>query len=80
MAAIAARPADRHPITLAPALNTVAERVDVSGDLMTGGHRELHTGPLVIDEQRIGVADAAGLHRYPHPAGSRFGQCLVNHG
>ena len=50
MPAIAARPADRHPITMSPTLHTVAERVDPPGDLMTWSHRELHTGPLAVDE------------------------------
>ena len=76
MLAIAARPADRHPFTLAPALHTLAERVDAPGDLVTRRERELQTRPLAVDEDRIGVADATSLHGDPHSAGSRIGQVL----
>jgi hypothetical protein len=78
MAAIAARPADRHPFTLAPAHHTLAERVDMPRDLMTGSHRKPHTRPLVIDKQRIGVADAARFHGDPHTARSRVGQSAID--
>jgi hypothetical protein len=78
MPAMAARPADRHPFTLAPTLHTLADRVDVPGDLMPRRDRKLQTRPLVVDKNRIGVADAAGLHRDPHSAGSRIGQSAID--
>jgi hypothetical protein len=51
--AIAARPTDRHPITLGPVLHAVADGVDVPGDLMARGYREMQTWPLAVDEDRI---------------------------
>ena len=78
--AMAARPADRHAFTLAPTLHTLAKRVDAPGDLVTRGDRELQTRQLVVDENRIGVADAAGLHGDPHSAGCRIGQCSIDKG
>jgi hypothetical protein len=74
------RPADRHAFTLAPTLHTLAKRVDTPGDLVTGGDRELQTRQYVVDENRIGVADAAGFHRDPHTAGCRIGQCSIDKG
>src|SRR4029077_16645491 len=78
MPAMAPRPADRHPFTLAPTLHPLADRVDVPGDLMPGRDRELQTRPLVVDKNRIGVAETAGLHRDPHSAGSRIGQGAID--
>jgi hypothetical protein len=78
--AIAARRADRHAFTLAPTLHTLAQRVDAPGDLVTRRERELQTRPLAVDEDRIGVADAASLHGDPHSAGCRIGQCSIDKG
>ncbi len=78
MPAMAARPADRHAITHAPALHTLADHVDVPGDLVTGRDRELQSRPVVVDEHRIGVADAARLHSDSHSAGSRIGQGAID--
>ena len=79
MPAMATRPADRHPFTLAPTLHTRTERVDAPGDLVTGRNRESQArGKLVFDEDRIGVADAAGIDGDPHGAGCRIGQCSID--
>src|SRR6185312_4099580 len=78
--AIAARRADRHAVTLAPTLHALAQRVDTPGDLVTRRERELQTRPLAVDEDRIGVADAASFHGDPHSAGRRVGQCSIDKG
>ena len=76
--AIPAGPADNNPITHAPIPNTRAQCIDVPGDLVAGGHRKLHTGPLAIDKQRVGVTDAAGLHGDAHAAGPGFDHCAID--
>jgi hypothetical protein len=45
---------------------------------MARGYRELQTWPLAVDEDRIGVADAAGLHRDTHLAWPGVGQWSVD--
>jgi hypothetical protein len=63
-----------------PITHLLTERIDAPGDLVAGGHRKLHTGPQVIDEERVGVADAAGLHRDANAARPGFGHCVIDEG
>jgi hypothetical protein len=61
-----------------PVLDAVSNGVDVTGDFMTRRDRKLYAWPFTVNEQRIGVADAARLHGDPHIAGLRFRYNLVD--
>ncbi|MDT5127199.1 MAG: hypothetical protein QOH54_2843 [Mycobacterium sp.] len=78
-AAVTSRPAHRHPITRMPTLDTVANGIDMAGDFMTRRDRRPYAWPVAVDEQRIGVADAACLHGDPHVAGSRFCESPIDY-
>ncbi|MDT7763785.1 MAG: hypothetical protein QOC63_3205 [Mycobacterium sp.] len=61
-----------------PVLDAVSNGVDVTGNFMTRRDRKLYAWPFTVNEQRIGMTDAARLHRNPHIAGLRFRQNPVD--
>jgi hypothetical protein len=61
-----------------PTLDAIANGIDVAGDFMARRDRKPCAWPFTVNEQRIGVADAARLHRDPHVAGPRFSENPVD--
>ena len=70
--AIAAVPADAHPLARLPAGDAGADRVDHPGHLMAGNPRVLNSREQPLLRERIAVADAASLHLDPHRPGTRL--------
>src|SRR5260370_31504075 len=78
--AVASRPPDRDPITDLPPQHTVAQRIDVAGDLMARGHRENQTRLMAGHKLRVCVAHTARLHRDPDLPGIRIFKGAVHQG
>ena len=72
IAAVAAVPADAHPLARLPSGDAGADRVDHPGHLMAGDARVLDSREEPLLGDRIAVADAAGLHPDPHRPGTRL--------
>jgi hypothetical protein len=77
-AAVAAEPADRHPLPGRPAVDVVADVVDAAGDLVTGDQGELHVREGGVDERRVGAAHAAGLDGDADLASAGLGQFALD--
>jgi hypothetical protein len=59
--AVSAEPADAHPLADLPAVDGVAERGDLPGDLVAGDDRVADTGEAALLGEHVAVADAAGV-------------------
>lgn len=57
--AVAADPADRHPLADSPRVGVITDSRDVAGDLVTGRQGKLQSGQVAVDEGRVGVTDTA---------------------
>jgi hypothetical protein len=68
--AVPAVPADPDPLAPRPSGDAFAERIDDSGDLMSGNPRIPDARPLSLLRQGIAVADAARFDLYTHVSGS----------
>jgi hypothetical protein len=62
---MAAVPANAHPVARLPLTDSDADRVDAPGDLVTRHARQLHAGKAARPNERIAVANAAGLDLDP---------------
>lgn len=60
--AVEAEPADGDSVTDLPLLDTGADRVDLSGHLVSGCRRENGARQVPGGDLRIGVADSASKH------------------
>ncbi len=69
MAAMTAMPADACALGGFPLRNTRAHGIHDPDDFMAGNARILQARPMAFLDQRIAVANAAGLDFNPHPAG-----------
>lgn len=61
--AIAAEPADRHPVAHREPFHAVTEFVDGARDFVAEGQRPRHAGEVAVDELAVGAADTARAHR-----------------
>ena len=67
---MSAMPTDTDALTHRPARDTGTERVDDTGDFMTGNARILDARPQAFLGHGVAVADAAGLNLYPCRTGA----------
>src|SRR5262249_56522214 len=70
--AIAAVPANAHMIARRPAAQAGADGIDDAGHLVTGDARILDSRKNSLFDDRIAVADAAGLDFDPEPSRRRL--------
>jgi hypothetical protein len=75
---MAAMPAHAHALAGFPLRHARAQGIDDADDFMAGHAGILQAWPLAFFHDRIAVADAAGLHFDPHPAGARLGNVTFN--
>src|SRR5438309_1662032 len=59
--AVAGMPTDANALARFPAGHARADGVNDAGDFVAGYARVLQAGPVTVLDQRIGMADAAGL-------------------
>ena len=71
--AVASMPSHAHSLTYLPVGNVAAQRINHSGNFVTGNSRILQARPISFLSQNIAVADAAGRHFDSHLAIARFG-------
>jgi hypothetical protein len=78
VSAVPAEPAHRNPLAWSEALNTVADRVDAPGDLVTRDQRECRAGLPPADHRGVRMTDSRRLDRYPDLAGPRLGELVLD--
>src|SRR5579862_5048277 len=67
---VSAVPADAGAIAHFPAVDSVAERIDDTGDFMAWCARKRNLAPRVVNRSRIAVTDAASLNADANRSGS----------
>src|SRR5262249_27357070 len=72
MAAMAAIPADAHPLARPPRLGPITQGVDHTGDLVPRADRIADAREQALDREDIAVADTAGLDAHPGLPGARL--------
>ena len=70
--AVSAMPTDSDPLTLGPAHDACADRINNSGNLMSRDSRVLNTWEGTLLGQRVAVADATRLDLDAYPPGGRL--------
>jgi len=64
-----AEPRDADPFTHAETLDTGADHVDPTDNLVTGDDRRLWIGQFTVEDVQVGAANAACEHLHPDLAG-----------
>jgi len=73
-----AMPAHAHALARFPFRNTRTHGIHDPDHFMAGHTRISQARPVAFLDQRIAVADAAGLDFDPHPVGARLGNFTFN--
>ena len=65
-------PADTHALTSRPSCDVIADRINASRYFMTRHTRILKPGPQTFFDQRVAVANTAGLNFHAHLSSVRL--------